>query len=230
MMKVLLMDDHSLFVSGLEALLQINGITVVGTARDSVEAVMAAKKFQPDVILMDIHMSGCNGLATTRLIKAKFPKMKIVMLILLDEDHLVFEAIRSGVSGFLLKNLETKKFLTMLEEVVRGKIVFSPGLADHLLQELIMRQNDGNFVVPVSCEKVGNLLTPRQKEVLAHIAHGQTYKEVAAALNISGNTVKYHMNEIMERLHLENRGQAIAYAIQSNLTAMYDLDEMDNEL
>jgi DNA-binding NarL/FixJ family response regulator len=217
MIKVLLVDDHSLFVSGLKTLLEVSGVAVVGTAKDGVEALMAVRELQPNVVLMDIQMAGCDGLTATRLIKAEFPDIKIVILTMRDEDQLLFEAIQSGASGFLLKNLEAEELLMMLEDVVRGQMVFSPGLANRWLQGFVTNQNGKFSLGSTSGEETGNPLTPRQKEVLIHIAHGQTYKEVAADLNISGNTVKYHMNEILERLHLENRVQAVAYAVQANL-------------
>ncbi|MBU2699058.1 two-component system NarL family response regulator [Sporomusaceae bacterium BoRhaA] len=225
MIRVLLVDDHSLFVSGLKTLLKVSGIAVVGMAKDGVEALLAVRELQPDVVLMDIQMSGCDGLTATRLIKAEFPDIKVVILTMIDEDQLVCEAIQSGASGFLLKNLEAEALLTMLEDVVKGEMVFSPGLTKRLLQGFVTSQNGKFPAGSVSGAKTGNPLTPRQKEVLIHIAHGQTYKEVAADLNISGNTVKYHMNEILERLHLENRVQAVAYAVQANLTVANEWEQ-----
>lgn len=217
-MKVLLVDDHSLFLSGLQSLLAASGITVVGTARDGLEAVEAVRRLQPDVVLMDIQMPGCDGLTATRLIKTEFPEIKIVILTMTDEDQLLFEAVKSGASGYMLKNLEAEPFLELLDGVVRGETVFSPGLADRLLKEFVVEWDKKTDAELTHGEKARKQLTLRQEEVLIHIARGLAYKQVAAILNISENTVKYHLHEILERLHVENRVQAIAYAVQTNLT------------
>ncbi|MEN6566508.1 MAG: response regulator transcription factor [Veillonellales bacterium] len=217
-MRVLLVDDHSLFISGLQSLLEAGGITVVGKARDGAAAVAMARKLRPDVVLMDIQMPGCDGLTATRLIKTEFPEIKIVMLTMNDEDQLLLEAAKSGASGFLLKNLEAEEFLALLEGVTRGEAVFSPGLAERLLQEFAHVKDENSAGAQAKEDQARMTLTQRQEEVLVHIARGLTYKDVAAVLNISETTVKYHMHEILKRLHLENRTQAIAYAVQNNLT------------
>lgn len=218
MMKVLLVDDHSLFLSGLQSLLAASGITVVGTARDGLEAVEAVRTLQPNVVLMDIQMPGCDGLTATRLIKTEFPEIKIVILTMTDENQLLFEAVKSGASGYMLKNLEAEPFLELLAGLARGETVFSPGLADRLLQEFVVDQDKKTDAGLTNGKKARKQLTLRQEEVLIHVARGLAYKQVAAILNISENTVKYHLHEILERLHVETRAQAIAYAVQSNLT------------
>ena len=207
-MRILLVDDHPLFLDGLQVLLEVSKMTVVGTARDGAAAVAAVREHRPDAVLMDIQMPGCDGLTATRLIKTEFPEIKIVMLTMNDEDQSLFEAIKSGASGYLLKNVETKDLLELLEGLAKGETVFSPGLAERLLQE---------FVPGNGSEAARKSLTLRQEEVLTHIAGGLTYKQVAELLGVSARTVRFHMNEILERLHLENRAQAIAYASQANL-------------
>lgn len=207
-MKILLVDDHPLFLDGLQVLLEAGNMTVVGAARDGAAAVAAAREHRPDTVLMDIQMPGCDGLTATRLIKTEFPEIKIVILTMNDDDQSLFEAIKSGASGYLLKNVETKDLLELLEGLAKGETVFSPGLAERLLQE---------FVPGNGSESARKSLTLRQEEVLTHIAGGLTYKQVAELLGVSARTVRFHMNEILERLHLENRAQAIAYASQANL-------------
>ena len=210
-MKILLVDDHPLFLDGLQALLEAGNMSVVGAARDGTAAVAAVRELRPDAVLMDIQMPGCDGLAATRLIKAEFPEIKIVILTMNDDDQSLFEAIKSGASGYLLKNVETQELLELLEGLAKGETVFSPGLAERLLQE---------FAPGKDREPARKPLTQRQEEVLTHIAGGLTYKQVAELLGVSARTVRFHMNEILDRLHLDNRAQAIAYAIQTNLTGM----------
>jgi DNA-binding NarL/FixJ family response regulator len=214
-MRVLIVDDHPLFISGLQNLLAAADITVVGSARDGTDAVEAARRLRPDVVLMDIQMPGCDGLTAARLIKGEFPEIKIVMLTMTDEDNLLFEAIKSGASGFLLKNLEAEEFLALLAELAKGETIFSPGLANRLLREYVVGMGETSAAVPANELTVKQRLTPRQEEVLDHIARGLTYRDVAAALYISEATVKYHMKEILERLQLENRTQAVAYMVQA---------------
>ncbi len=134
-MRILIVDDHPLFIDGLQALLEAGEMTVVGTARDGAAAVAAVRELRPDVVLMDLQMPGCDGLTATRLIKSEFPAIKIVILTMNDDEQALFEAMKNGAAGFLLKNLETTEFLGLLDEVAKGETVFSPGLADRLLKE-----------------------------------------------------------------------------------------------
>ncbi len=205
-MNILLVDDHKLFASGVKNLLEAGGIRVAGMARNGHEALEAARRLKPDIILMDINMPGCDGLTATRQIKAEFPKIKIVMLTVSADDESLFEAMRNGASGFLLKNLDADEFFACLEQLALGETVYSPGLAERMLKEFMR----GSGTAETHKQAI-NPLTPRQEEVLACVARGLTYKQVAAQLAISETTVKFHMNEILERLQLDNRAQAIAY-------------------
>ncbi len=218
-MKILLVDDHPLFLEGLKTLLTIRGIEVVGMARNGVEAVEKARVLQPDVILMDIQMPRLNGLAATRLVKAELPNIKIVMLTMSDNDEDLFEAIKNGACGYLLKTEDTDKFFELLMGLMRGEVPLSPGLASRVLEEF-SRQRGEREPLPKAekkAEKKEEVLTPRQIEVLTFVAQGLAYKEVGAKLFLSERTIKYHMGEIIERLHLENRGQAIEYARRMKL-------------
>ena len=216
-MRILLVDDHPLFIDGLKILLEASEMTVVGTARDGTSAVVAVRKHHPDVVLMDIQMPGCDGLTATRLIKTEFPEIKIVILTMNADDQSLFEAMKSGASGFLLKILETAELLELLAGLVKGETVFSPGIAERLLQEFVPDEGDESSQEMANWDCARKTLTPRQKEVLNHIANGLTYREAAELLGVSDRTVKFHMNEILERLHLKKRAQAIAYASQTNL-------------
>jgi DNA-binding NarL/FixJ family response regulator len=209
-MKILLVDDHPLFLEGLKTLLTLRGIEVVGTARDGIDALEKARALQPEVILMDIQMPHLNGLAATRLIKTEQPNVKIVMLTMSENDEDLFEAIKSGACGYLLKADETDKFFELLLGLMRGEVPLSSGLAGRILEEFA-RHGGLRGAVEQPAEKE-EPLTPRQIEVLTLVSQGLTYKEVGAKLFLSEPTIKYHMGEIIERLHLKNRRQVIEFA------------------
>ncbi len=214
-MRVLLVDDHPLFLDGLKTLLTNHGIEVVGTARDGLEAMEKARALNPDLILMDIQMPRLSGLAATRLIKKEQPNIKIVMLTISENDEDLFEAIKSGACGYLLKADETEKFFELLSGLVRGEVALSPGLASRVLKEFARQEGvSGSLEGAVRKEEA---LTSRQVEVLTLIAEGLTYKEVGTKLFLTEHTIKYHMGEIIERLQLENRRQAIEYARRMKL-------------
>jgi DNA-binding NarL/FixJ family response regulator len=218
-MKVLLVDDHPLFLEGFQDLLVTRGIEVVGTASNGLEALDKARSLRPDVILMDVHMPRCDGLAATRLIKAELPDIKIVMLTVSDEDADLFEAIKSGASGYLLKSLDVDEFFALFLGLDGGEAPLSRGLAGRLLEEFSYQAGRSGAATPVEeddDETKG--LTARQMEVLTLVAQGLTYKEVGAALCLSERTVKYHMSEILKRLHLKNRAQVIAYSARMGYT------------
>jgi DNA-binding NarL/FixJ family response regulator len=218
-MRVLLADDHGLFVEGLTNLLRAGGYTVVGAARDGLEALQAARALHPDVILMDIRMPRCDGLGATRLIKAELPEIKIVMLTTSTEDTDLFESLKSGASGYLLKNLQPNELFEYLAGLERGEAPLSRELSALLLREFARQANalEERAAADLPGAPPGPELTPREREILVLVADGLTYKEVGAALNLSESTVKYHMGEILQRLHLKNRAQVVAYALRSGL-------------
>jgi DNA-binding NarL/FixJ family response regulator len=208
-MKVLLVDDHPLFQDGLKNLLTSRGVQVVGCARDGLEALDKARTLHPEVILMDIHMPQLDGLAALRLIKAELPDIRIVMLTMSVEDEYLFEAIKSGACGYLLKTQDTDEFFVLLQDVARGEVALSPGLAGRILSEF--GRQAGTALAAEDREPRASL-SAREIEVLTLVAHGLTYKEVGAKLCLSERTIKYHMGEIIARLQLENRAQVIEYA------------------
>ena len=212
-MKILLVDDHSLFLQSLKVLLTASGFQVVGTAENGMEALKQARLLKPDLILMDIEMPVCDGLAATRLIKAEMPQIKIVMLTVSSSDEHLFEAVKSGASGYLLKSQSADRFLEMIAQVEHGGAALPPELAAHLLQEFARQAQ--HIEQPV--ENAPDDLTARQLEILTLVAQGLTYHQVGEALHLSEATVRYHMSQILERLHLENRAQVIAYAARHGL-------------
>jgi DNA-binding NarL/FixJ family response regulator len=222
-LKVMLVDDHNLFLEGLHNLLTSEGIQVVGTAHDGFEALNAARRLHPDVVLMDIHMPNCDGVSATRLIKAEMPEIKIVMLTMSEDEEDLFEAVRGGASGYLLKSLEADAFFGYLEDLHEGHPPFSPGLAEKILKAFAEQPTRPvRQVLPVDPvegdARCAQQLTPRQMQILTLVAQGHTYREVAVTLSISERTVKYHMGEILNCLHMENRAQVIAYAERMGLT------------
>lgn len=218
-MNVLLADDHRLLLEGLNNLLTAQGIRVVGMAHDGLEAVALARALEPDVILMDVRMPRCDGLEATRRIKAEMPEAVIVMLTTSADDQDLFEAVKSGAFGYLLKSMDAEELVDCLEQAQQGVPPFSPGLATKLLGEFARLSTSSARDVnslqagaePASLAD-STRLTRRQREVLTLVAQGLAYKEVGARLGLSPRTVKYHMAEIMRQLHLEHRAQVLAYA------------------
>lgn len=231
-MRILLVDDHRLIVEGILNLLALHGIEVVGIANDGLEGVAMAAQLKPDLILMDIRMPRLDGLSATRLIKAAQPEMKIIMLTTSAEDQDLFDAVKSGASGYLLKSMRSEAFIEALHEVEQGIPPFSPGLAARLLDEfarLSKNQDTGTAgegdVGSRTHGEAENLspplpssgspypdLTERQAEVLELVAQGLTYKEVGARLYLTERTVRFHMTQIMSRLHLFNRAEVLEFA------------------
>ena len=212
-MRLLLVDDHALFRQSLRVLLETSGYEVVGMAADGTEALQQARALHPDLILMDIDMPGCDGLAATRLIKAELPKVKIVMVTVSSTDEHLFEAIKSGASGYLLKSQGADQFLEMLGQVAGGGAALPPTLAVRVLDEFARQARRAETAAALPADD----LTPHQREILALVAQGSTYAQVGEALFLSEATVRYHMAQIMERLHLQNRAQVIAYAARHGL-------------
>lgn len=235
-MRVLLADDHRLLIEGLGNLLGVNGIQVLGIAGDGFEAVRLAEALHPDLILMDLRMPRCDGLEATRRIKALHPEIKIVILTTSAEDRDLFESIKSGACGYLLKSMSGGEFIDALRGLEQGIPPFSPGLAAKLLNEFARMAKEDTATRARGDTEMGRRgeaetrgrgdsgmgrrgdmetegeLTERQIEVLRLVAGGLSYKEVGARLNLSPRTIKYHMAEIMEQLHLANRAQVLAYA------------------
>lgn len=205
-MRVLLADDHALFRAGLASLLNAWGMEVVGEASSGSEAVAQARLLKPDLIFMDVEMPGGNGLEATREIKAESPDMTIIMLTVSEDDRHLFEAVKSGADGYLLKSLEEEEFADLVRRVGDGEPVFSPGLARKLLLE---------FADPSGqSDRLPDALTDRERDVLELLAKGHTNREIAESLVISQNTVNFHVRNILSKLHVRNRAQVVAWAAE----------------
>jgi len=208
--RVLLADDHPLFRDGIASLLSSRNYVVVGQAENGAEAVQLVEELQPDLVLMDIRMPSVNGLAATRLIQAAHPEIKIVILTVSEEDDDLFEAIKSGAVGYIQKSLDSEQFFQLLDKVLRGEVGLTPVLASKILRDYAGRPQP-------SPEPATEELTPREHEVLELVAEGATNAEIAARLTISENTVKFHMKNILQKLHASNRAEVVAYALRSGL-------------
>ena len=240
-MRVLLADDHRLMLEGLKNLLEAHGIEVVGVAEDGFECLRKARELRPDIILMDIGMPRCDGLAATRLVKSELPDIKVVILSASAEDHQLFEAVKSGAIGFLLKSMDAEDLIDALDNALHDVPPLAEGLAARLLAEFA--RGAGRATPPPVGVPAGDavpsrpdasdagasrrspedddppapllpddVLSVRQEEVLALLAQGLSYKEIAVRVSLTPRTVKYHMGEIMRKLHLRNRAQVLAYA------------------
>ena len=215
--EVLLVDDHVLVRKGVASLLESHeGIKVIGEAGNGCEAIRFVRETAPDVILMDVHMPKCDGLHAVRVIKHEMPDVKIIMLTVDEHDEVLFEAIKSGAQGYLLKKLTPEELISTIEATARGEVALSQAMMGKLLAQ---------FQRPPISPDVDALregLTSRETEVLSLVANGATNHEIAETLNISENTVKRHLQNILSKLHLQNRIQAAVYAVREGLDSSED--------
>jgi DNA-binding NarL/FixJ family response regulator len=213
--RVLLADDHDLFRQGLAELISAQpDLEVVGQAGDGLEALTLARNLRPDLIVMDIRMPVCDGLEATRLIRSELFRARILILTVHDEDEKLFEAIKAGASGYLLKNINSADFLHGVRGILAGEAVLPPRLAAHLLDEFARLAN-APASEPVHSEVPD--LTPRECEVLRLIAAKATNKQIADQLSLSLHTVKSHVYNILTKLHAANRREAVRLAAQYGL-------------
>ena len=204
-MRILIADDHSLFRDGLRSLLTANGHEVVAEAKNGREAVQLAREHHPEIVLMDLSMPEMDGLAATKLITAETTQAKVIMLTASDDDANLFEAIKSGAQGYLLKNLEADDFFAMLDRAARNETALTPVLARKLLKE---------FATPTEIDA----LTPREREVLELMVEGVTSnRRLAKRLGLSENTIKFHVRNILDKLHLHNRAEVVGYALRNKI-------------
>ena len=211
--RVLLADDHSLFREGLAGILRAQpDFEVIGEAADGLEAVVKAHDLRPDLIVMDVCMPDCNGVEATQRIRREIDDVVIVMLTVRDEDEKLFEAIKNGAQGYLLKNIRSRELLNLLRGAVRGEAAITPALGARMLEEFRrLSQRD----IPSSDEAV--YLTQREQDVLVLAAQGATDKEISEDLSVSIHTVKSHMRNILAKLHLSHRHEAALYALREGL-------------
>jgi two-component system NarL family response regulator len=218
--RVLIADDHAIFRSAVTAILSgEEDIELVGEASDGEEAVAKAVELAPDVVLMDIRMPKLAGIEAARRIAAELPAAKIVMLTVSDEESDLFDAIKAGASGYLLKEVNPDEIAQAVRQIHAGHSLLSPAVASKLVSEFaaISKRADERIARPT--------LTAREREVLQLAAEGLTNRQVGRRLGISENTVKNHVRNILEKLHLHTRMEAVLYAVREDLI---DLDRGDH--
>jgi DNA-binding NarL/FixJ family response regulator len=217
--RVLICDDHALFRRGLVMVLeQEDDIEVVAEAANGAEAVELARALAPDVVLMDVRMPRVDGIAAARAILESIPTTNVLMLTVSEEEDDLFEAMKAGAAGYLLKEISTDEVGTSVRAVHHGQRLVTPSLATRLLTEFGRMPGDGAS----SGDGTGAgapppQLTPRELEVLRHVAGGATNREVARRLGISENTVKNHVRNLLEKLRLHSRMEAVVYAMRTRL-------------
>ncbi len=210
--RLMVVDDHALFRSALASLLSRQpDMEIVAEADSGGDALKIAEEHMPDLILMDINMTGGDGLEATRAIKSRLPYAKICMLTASDDDDLLFEAVRAGAQGYLLKHMDPGAFVDEVRRQIQGDPVISEEIAAKIVKAAAARAK--------SSESQGGdtEFTGREMEVLKLVGQGLTNREIAQQLDIAENTVKNHLRNILQKLHFENRVQAAAYAIRHGL-------------
>lgn len=211
--RVLLVDDHTLFRSGVKSLLQRQSdFEVVGEAPDSLQGVKRAEELKPDVVLLDLHMPGISGKDAVKLFLEAAPETHIVMLTVSENAGDLLESLRAGASGYLLKNIETETLLDSIRRAADGDSVVSAQMTGKLVRGL-QAAHEG----PAQAEKDG--LSPREREILSHVAKGSSNKEIARNLKVAESTVKIHVQHILRKLNLSSRVQAAVYAIERGLAS-----------
>ena len=206
MLRILLADDHPILRSGLRTLLEARGMTVIAEASNGHEAIQSVRTLEPDIAILDIGMPGLNGADTARLLAREAPQVKVILLTVHSDDAYVVEALRAGVKGYVLKSQATEDLLEAIEAVLSGAVYLSPALA------------------PVSLERLttgftarGQVLTPREREVLQLIAEGHTTKEVGSVLGISAKTAETHRTRIMLKLDVHETAGLVRHAVRMGL-------------
>lgn len=206
-LRILLVDDHALFREGLSSLLSFqDDFTVAGEAEDAGSALAQARLLKPDIVLMDVELPGEDGLEVTRRLKLELPDVTVVMLTVRDDSQTLFEAIKAGAQGFLVKNLRSRELTEQLRGLARGEAAISRRLAARILGEIRTETETETFGPE-------ELLTARETEVLELVVSRLSNIEIAQRLAISEHTVKNHMKSILSKLHLRSRHQAAAYGV-----------------
>jgi DNA-binding NarL/FixJ family response regulator len=210
-LRVLLVDDHDLFRTGLRNLLEEQGVQVVGEAAGGTDALRIVREIAPDVVVMDLNMPGMSGVEATREITSIAPLTRVVVLTISDQDDDVMDAIVAGACGYLVKDSSIEELMRGINAASVGESLISPPIASKVLQR--MRA----VTLDQGAEKIRAELSDRELDVLRLIANGKDNSEIAEALHISPKTVKNHISNILMKLQIENRIQAAVYAVRSGI-------------
>ena len=212
--SVLIADDQALVRVGFRMILEVESdIAVTGEAADGREAVAAARRLRPDVVLMDVRMPEMDGIEATRWIRNEVPDTKVLMLTTFDIDEYIYRALRAGANGFLLKDVPPEQLADGIRAVASGDSLLAPSVTRRLIEEYVRRPPDGLGPTPAELQR----LTAREREVLELMARGRSNAEITQALIISETTVKTHVTRILAKLELRDRVQAVVYAYESGL-------------
>jgi DNA-binding NarL/FixJ family response regulator len=211
-LRVLLVDDHDLFRTGLRNLLETNGLAIAGEASSGAEAVSSVAELAPDVVVMDLNMPGMTGVEATRQIATAAPLTRVVVLTISEEEEDVLNAIVAGACGYLLKDASIQDLIRGIHAAAVGESLISPHIASKVLQRLRATTADSAGAETIRAE-----LSDREIEVLKLIANGKDNAEIARELVISPKTVKNHISNILMKLQIENRIQAAVYAVRSGI-------------
>ena len=211
-MRILLVDDHALFRIGLEGLLERREIEVVASVGDGREGIELARKLQPDVVLLDMRMPDVNGIQVLRQLRDEGLEIPIVMLTTSNEERDLIESLRNGAQGYLLKDMDPDDLVNALKDIVDGKTVVAPELAA-VLAKVVQQGNNSQVLRPTPFSE----LTPREREILCHLAEGHSNKVIAKLLGISDGTVKLHVKAILRKLDVHSRVEAAVIAVEQEL-------------
>jgi DNA-binding NarL/FixJ family response regulator len=211
-LRVLLVDDHDLFRTGLRNLLEEQGVQIVGEAGAGAEALKLTRELAPDVIVMDLNMPGMSGVEATRHITAVAPLTRVLVLTISDQDGDVMDAILAGACGYLLKDASIQELMRGIQAAALGESLISPHIASKVLQRVRASSSS-----PAIAETIRSELSDREIQVLKLIANGKDNAQIAADLHISPKTVKNHISNILMKLQIENRIQAAVYAVRSGI-------------
>ena len=211
-LRVLIVDDHDLFRTGLRNLLEEQGVVLIGEAANGADAVKLVRERNPDVVVMDLNMPGMGGVEATRHISAIAPLTRVLMLTISDQDNDVMDAILAGACGYLLKDASIQELMAGIEAASRGDSLISPHIAAKVLQRVRATSTQPEIASTIRAE-----LSDREVEVLKLIANGKDNAVIAAELHISPKTVKNHISNILMKLQIDNRIQAAVYAVRSGI-------------
>jgi DNA-binding NarL/FixJ family response regulator len=217
--RVLLAEDHTLVRAGIRALLQaLTGVQVVAEANDGREALRLIKTYQPDVVLMDIAMTGLNGLEATARVTKEFPTVRVIILSMHSSEEYVAQALHAGAAGYLLKDAAAAELELAVKAVARGETYLSPAVSKHMITDYLRRVAGGEAGAGEGALSP-DPLTPRQRETLQLIAEGHSTKEIASILHLSVKTVETHRMQLMARLDIHDIAGLVRYAIRIGLVA-----------
>jgi two-component system, NarL family, response regulator DevR len=209
--KILLVDDHEVVRLGLRALIESHPLfEVVAEAGNAKEAVEKVERYRPDVVLMDIRLPGASGIEACEQITSKFPESKVIMLTSYAEDEMLFSAIRSGASGYVLKQISADELIRAIEAVSRGEALLDPAVTQRVFQEVrkAVREEEASAFVNLS---------QQERHVLVLVSEGRTNREIAKTLFLGEGTVRNYVSSILSKLGVSNRAEAAAYAVEHNL-------------